>query len=137
LNGEFKFLGEFGEASSREQVGREISAAGASAAAGDSAGAVASASTVVSSAAVGTTSLRTSGAASEKESTSTNSFSEPDGQLSRKLNRGQKETPFRLSASTKASSSKEDGTRRTPMEETFLTAFFNFLRLIRARPEAA
>jgi hypothetical protein len=32
-----------------------------------------------SSAAAGAASLRTSGAASQKESTSTNSFSEPDG----------------------------------------------------------
>jgi hypothetical protein len=46
--------------------------------------------------------------------------------LSRKLNRGQKQTPFRLSASTKASSSKAEGTHRTQTEETFLTAFFNF-----------
>jgi hypothetical protein len=37
----------------------------------------------------------------------------------------------------KASSSKADGTRRTPTEETFFTVFFNFLRLIWARPEAA
>jgi hypothetical protein len=37
----------------------------------------------------------------------------------------------------KTSSSKADGTRRTPEEETFFTAFFNFLRLIWARPEAA
>jgi hypothetical protein len=92
---------------------------------------------VVSAAAAGTDSLRTLGAASEKESTSTNSFSEPDGQLSQKLNRGQKQTPFRLSVSTKASSSKAEGTRRTPTEETFFTAFFNFLRPIWARPEAA
>jgi hypothetical protein len=66
-----------------------------------------------------------------------NSLSEPDGQLSRKLNRGQKQKPFRLSASTKSSSSKADGTHRTPTEETFFTAFFNFLRLIWAKPEAA
>jgi hypothetical protein len=83
--------------------------------------------------------LRTSEAASEKESISTNSFSELDGQLSRNLNlnRGQKQKPFWLSAPTKTTSSKADGTRRTPEEETFFTAFFNFLRLIWARPEAA
>jgi hypothetical protein len=37
----------------------------------------------------------------------------------------------------KRSSSKADGTRRIPEEETFFTAFFNFLRLIWDRPEAA
>jgi hypothetical protein len=72
------------EASFRERVGREISAAGALAVAGASAGAVTSAAIVDSSAAAGIASLRTLGAASEKESTSTNSFPEPDGQLSRK-----------------------------------------------------
>jgi hypothetical protein len=34
-------------------------------------------------------------------------------------------------------SSNADGTRRTPEEATFFTAFFNFLRLVWARPEAA
>jgi hypothetical protein len=68
-----------------------------------------------------------------------NSFSELDGQFSQmlNLNRGQKQEPFWLSAPTKRSSSKVDGTRRTPKEETFFTAFFNFLRLIWASPEAA
>jgi hypothetical protein len=32
---------------------------------------------------------------------------------------------------------KAEGTRRTPTEENFFTAFFNFLRLIWTRPEAA
>jgi hypothetical protein len=60
-----------------------------------------------------TTSFRTLGAASEKESMSTNSFSEPDGQFSRKLNhnKGQKQEPFWLAASTKRLSSNADGTR--------------------------
>jgi hypothetical protein len=53
------------------------------------------------------------------------------------LNRGQKQEPFWLSAPTKRSSSKADGTRRTPEEETFFTAFFNLLQLIWARLEAA
>jgi hypothetical protein len=53
------------------------------------------------------------------------------------LNRGRKQEPFWLPSSAKRSSSNADGTRRTPEEETFLTAFFNFLRLIWARPEAA
>jgi hypothetical protein len=53
------------------------------------------------------------------------------------LNRGQKQEPFWLPASKKRSSSNADGTRRTPEEETFFTAFFNFLRLIWASPEAA
>jgi hypothetical protein len=53
------------------------------------------------------------------------------------LNKGQKKKPFWLPPSTKRSSSNADGTRRTPEEETFFTAFFNFLRLIWARPEAA
>jgi hypothetical protein len=39
--------------------------------------------------------------------------------------------------SAKVSSSKADGTRRTPVEETFFTTFFSFLRLIWASPEAA
>jgi hypothetical protein len=70
---------------------------------------------------------------------STNSFSEPDGQLYRKLNlnKGQKKEPFWLSASTKGLSSNADGTRRTPEDATFFTAFFNFLRLIWVSPEAA
>jgi hypothetical protein len=86
-----------------------------------------------------TASLRTSGATFEKESMYTNSFSEPDGQLSQKLNlnKGQKQEPFLLPASTKRLSSNADGTRRTPKEATFFTAFFNFLRLIWARREAA
>jgi hypothetical protein len=53
------------------------------------------------------------------------------------LNRGQKQEPFWLPSSAKRSSSNADGTRQTPEEETFLTAFFNFLRLIWARSEAA
>jgi hypothetical protein len=62
----------------------------------------------------------------------TNSFSEPDGQFSRKLNlnKGKKQEPFWLAASTKRLSSNADGTRRTPEETTFLTAFLDFLRLI-------
>jgi hypothetical protein len=35
------------------------------------------------------------------------------------------------------SSSKADGTRRTPVEEAFFADFFNFSRLIWASPEAA
>jgi hypothetical protein len=66
----------------------------------------------------------TLGAASEKESISTNSFSELDGQCSRKLNlyKGQRKEPFWL-GSVKRSSSKVEGTRRTSEETTFLIAF--------------
>jgi hypothetical protein len=132
LNGELKFLGKFGGGlvggrgfSSRGFGSRDLSG-------GNN---ISSDSGLISSSR--NSLLRTSGAASEKESTSTNSFSESDGQFLRKLNRGQKQTPFRLSTSSKASSSKAEGTRRTPTEETFLTAFFSFFRLISARPEAA
>jgi hypothetical protein len=82
LYGKLKLFGEFGggfiprESGLRDIGSRDFGGNGGSV------GTVTSASTAGAAAASGTASLRTSGATSEKESISTNSFSEADGQLS-------------------------------------------------------